>query len=137
MLNKKCCVLGESSPLVGQLRGEHFYKYEMREDEMQILKNMMRFLLQMLSILKKHMMRLRKKLKRNVCSPLIYCIFQRCIIYFSFDKIVQMKNKRQNGGSSILFKSEPIMQTLKQKTVGITQKSLIFGLNQHRNYYEL
>jgi hypothetical protein len=50
VLNKKCCVLGESSPLVGQLRGEHFYKYEMREDEMQILKNIVIFIVSVLSI---------------------------------------------------------------------------------------
>ena len=50
MLNKKCCVLGESSPLVGQLRGEHFYKQEMREDKMQILKNIFIFIVSVLSI---------------------------------------------------------------------------------------
>jgi len=42
--------LGESSPLVGQLRGEHFYKDEMGEDEMQILKNIVIFIVSVLSI---------------------------------------------------------------------------------------
>ena len=42
--------MGESSPLVGQLRGEHFYQHEMREDEMQILKNIVIFIVSVLSI---------------------------------------------------------------------------------------
>lgn len=42
--------MGESSPLVGQLRGEHFYKDEMGEDEMQILKNIVIFIVSVLSI---------------------------------------------------------------------------------------
>ena len=50
MLNKKCCVLGSLPPLVGQLRGEHFYKYEIRGDEMQILKNIVIFIVSVLSI---------------------------------------------------------------------------------------